>query len=153
MSARTRLSANTTEYAVSTLCSKLVFLTRILIGSSEVLETGMNWLSWSISVGFVRRTDGHSSQDRRQGRGLESGDGGPHLRILVFAWPVAWISNRQPLQTVTSRTWLFLALSGLATALWLCYFRLTTCWRGIESGPRGQAECGGRHGARYDLPG
>ena len=44
--------------------------------------------------------------------------------ILVFAWLVAWITNRQPLQTLALRTWVFLALSGLATgASWLCYFR------------------------------
>jgi transporter family protein len=44
--------------------------------------------------------------------------------IVVFAWLVALFTNRQPLQTVTPRTWLFLALSGLATgASWLCYFR------------------------------
>ena len=44
--------------------------------------------------------------------------------ILVFAWLVAWISNRQPLPSLTTRTWIFLALSGLATgASWLCYFR------------------------------
>jgi bacterial/archaeal transporter family protein len=44
--------------------------------------------------------------------------------ILVFAWLVAWFSNRQPLHSVPTRTWLFLALSGLATgASWLCYFR------------------------------
>lgn len=44
--------------------------------------------------------------------------------ILVFAWIVALITNRQPLQDVAPRTWWFLALSGLATgASWLCYFR------------------------------
>ncbi len=44
--------------------------------------------------------------------------------ILVFAWLVAAITKRQPLQTLTPRTWLFLTLSGLATgASWLCYFR------------------------------
>src|SRR4029453_11570514 len=44
--------------------------------------------------------------------------------ILVFAWVVAAITNRQPLRTVTPRALLFLALSGLATgASWLCYFR------------------------------
>jgi bacterial/archaeal transporter family protein len=44
--------------------------------------------------------------------------------VVVFAWLVALFTNRQPLQTVTPRTWLFLALSGLATgASWLCYFR------------------------------
>src|SRR5207342_3556295 len=44
--------------------------------------------------------------------------------ILVFAWIIAAVANRQSLQTLSSRTWLFLALSGLATgASWLCYFR------------------------------
>jgi transporter family protein len=44
--------------------------------------------------------------------------------VLVFAWLVAWVSNRQPQQTLTTRTLVFLALSGLATgASWLCYFR------------------------------
>src|SRR2546423_575467 len=44
--------------------------------------------------------------------------------ILVFAWLAAWISNRQPLSSLTPRNWVFLALSGLATgASWLCYFR------------------------------
>ena len=44
--------------------------------------------------------------------------------ILVFAWLIACISSRQPLQSLTIRTWIFLALSGLATgASWLCYFR------------------------------
>jgi len=44
--------------------------------------------------------------------------------ILVFAWSVALYRNDQQLSTVAPRTWLFLALSGLATgASWLCYFR------------------------------
>src|SRR5829696_8597654 len=44
--------------------------------------------------------------------------------IVVFAWLVALLTNKQPLQTVTPLSWLFLALSGLATgASWLCYFR------------------------------
>jgi bacterial/archaeal transporter family protein len=44
--------------------------------------------------------------------------------ILVFAWIVAAAANRQSLHTLSARTWLFLALSGVATgASWLCYFR------------------------------
>jgi transporter family protein len=44
--------------------------------------------------------------------------------ILILAWLIAAMTNRQPLQTLTSRTWLFLVLSALATgASWLCYFR------------------------------
>ena len=44
--------------------------------------------------------------------------------ILVFAWPFALVTNRQSFDSITPRTWVFLALSGLATgASWLCYFR------------------------------
>jgi bacterial/archaeal transporter family protein len=45
--------------------------------------------------------------------------------ILVFTWAIAYATS-QPgaVGTLTSRTWLFLVLSGLATGLsWLCYFR------------------------------
>jgi transporter family protein len=44
--------------------------------------------------------------------------------ILVFAWAIVWVQAPQPLSSITGRTWVFLALSGLATgASWLCYFR------------------------------
>src|SRR3954469_22738531 len=44
--------------------------------------------------------------------------------IVIFAWSVAACTNTQSLATIPRKTWLFLALSGLATGLsWLCYFR------------------------------
>ena len=45
--------------------------------------------------------------------------------ILVFAWTIALVTARPgALAALGSRTWLFLALSGIATGLsWLCYFR------------------------------
>ena len=45
--------------------------------------------------------------------------------ILVFAWAIAFVTARPAaLATLAGRTWLFLALSGVATGLsWLCYFR------------------------------
>ena len=44
--------------------------------------------------------------------------------ILVFAWSIALYRGFEPLDRVTTRTWVFLVLSGLATgASWLCYFR------------------------------
>ena len=45
--------------------------------------------------------------------------------ILVFAWAIAFVTARPAaLATLGGRTWLFLALSGVATGLsWLCYFR------------------------------
>src|SRR5437773_2500291 len=84
----------------------------------------MNWLSWALlSAGFAGLTAilakvGVKDVDSNLATAVRT------TVILVFAWLVAWISNRQPLQTITPRTWLFLALSGLATgASWLCYFR------------------------------
>ena len=44
--------------------------------------------------------------------------------ILVFAWSIALSRGFDTLSKATTRTWLFLILSGLATgASWLCYFR------------------------------
>lgn len=45
--------------------------------------------------------------------------------VLVFAWLVVFlIGSQASLGTLSSGTWLFLVLSGLATgASWLCYFR------------------------------
>ncbi len=45
--------------------------------------------------------------------------------ILVFAWAIALVTARPgALAALGSRTWVFLALSGIATGFsWLCYFR------------------------------
>lgn len=44
--------------------------------------------------------------------------------ILIFAWSIALYRGLDTLAKATTRTWLFLILSGLATgASWLCYFR------------------------------
>jgi transporter family protein len=54
--------------------------------------------------------------------------------ILVFAWTIAVVTARpMGLGELSSRTWLFLALSGVATGLsWLCYFRA------LQLGPASQ---------------
>ena len=45
--------------------------------------------------------------------------------VLLFSWLMAWLTGSiGQLSSVSAKTWLFLALSGLATgASWLCYFR------------------------------
>jgi transporter family protein len=45
--------------------------------------------------------------------------------VLVFAWSIALATSKTTeLSALSRRTWLFLALSGIATGLsWLCYFR------------------------------
>jgi transporter family protein len=84
----------------------------------------MNWLAWAIlSALFAGLTAilakiGVKDIDSNLATAVRTSV------ILVFAWPIALVSNRQPLDLVPTRTWLFLALSGLATgASWLCYFR------------------------------
>lgn len=45
--------------------------------------------------------------------------------VLVFVWIIALASNRpDALFSLSRRSWVFLALSGVATGIsWLCYFR------------------------------
>ena len=45
--------------------------------------------------------------------------------ILFFTWALFFATNSlRNLTTLTSRTWIYLALSGIATGLsWVCYFR------------------------------
>lgn len=45
--------------------------------------------------------------------------------VLVFAWAVAFLAAKPAaIQSFSKKTWIFLALSGIATGLsWLCYFR------------------------------
>ena len=45
--------------------------------------------------------------------------------VVAFTWLLALATRTDdPFRNFTSKTWLFLALSGMATGLsWLCYFR------------------------------
>ena len=45
--------------------------------------------------------------------------------VLLFSWLMVWIVGSGPtITTLSTKTWVFLILSGLATgASWLCYFR------------------------------
>jgi len=44
--------------------------------------------------------------------------------VLIFTWAIAASVNRQPISSLSSRNWLFLVLSAVATGLsWLCYFK------------------------------
>jgi transporter family protein len=45
--------------------------------------------------------------------------------VLLFAWLIVAISKTPiSISTISRRTWIFLILSGMATALsWICYFR------------------------------
>ena len=84
----------------------------------------MNWLTWALlSALFAGLTAilakiGVTGVDSNLATAVRT------TVVLVFAWGVALATT--PLLAVTQlprRTWLFLALSGVATGLsWLCYF-------------------------------
>jgi bacterial/archaeal transporter family protein len=85
----------------------------------------MNWLYWSLlSALFAGLTAvlakvGVAGVDSNLATAIRT------TVILVFAWTIAFITAKPAeLASLSGRTWLFLALSGIATGLsWLCYFR------------------------------
>jgi transporter family protein len=84
----------------------------------------MNWLHWALlSALFAGLTAvlakvGVQNIDSNLATAVRT------AVILIFAWAIALVRNTQALSTITTQTWLFLALSGMATgASWLCYFR------------------------------
>lgn len=83
-----------------------------------------SWLVWSLmSAAFAGATAilakiGVKDVDSNLATAIRT------VVIVVFAWSVAMFTNTQSLATIQRKTWIFLALSGLATGLsWLCYFR------------------------------
>lgn len=88
----------------------------------------MNWVTWALlSAVFAGATAvlakvGVTGIDSNLATAIRT------AVILVFAWAIALVTVRGPasaaLAALSRRTWIFLALSGLATGLsWLCYFR------------------------------
>jgi transporter family protein len=85
----------------------------------------MNWIYWSLlSALFAGATAilakvGVAGVDSNLATAIRTSV------VLVFSWIVAYATSPlSAVRSLTSRTWIFLVLSGLATGLsWLCYFR------------------------------
>lgn len=85
----------------------------------------MNWQSWALGSAFFA---GLTAILAKVGVKDVPPDLATAVRttvILVFAWAVAFATAKPAeLAHFSPKTWLFLALSGVATGLsWLCYFR------------------------------
>lgn len=85
----------------------------------------MNWLTWSILSAFCAAATAVLAKLGVAGINSNLATAIRTLVVVVFAWCiVAFTYQRGELSAVTSKGWLFLVLSGLATGLsWLCYFR------------------------------
>ena len=85
----------------------------------------MSWLIWSLlSACFAAATAilakvGVEGVDSNFATAIRT------TVVLAFAWLVTWVAREpETFHVRSSRTWLFLGLSGIATGLsWLCYFR------------------------------
>ena len=67
----------------------------------------------------------HPCQSGHQRRGFQPGNCHPHLRGGADVLGHGILTHAQDgLRTISTRSWIFLILSGLATgASWLCYYR------------------------------
>lgn len=85
----------------------------------------MNWFSWALlSALFAGLTAvlakvGVAGVDSNLATAIRTSV------ILIFTWGIAAFTMKSgDLEAINRRTWLFLALSAVATGLsWLCYFR------------------------------
>ncbi len=95
--------------------------TRILIAMNWMTS----WIAWALlSAAFAAATAllaklGVAHVDSNLATALRT------TVVVVFAWGIALALGKQgEIRSLDRRTFLFLALSGLATGLsWLCYFR------------------------------
>lgn len=85
----------------------------------------MNWITWALLSAFFAGLTAIFAKIGVANVGSNLATAIRTTVVLLLAWAVA-IATRESadIAALTKRTWLFLALSGLATGLsWLCYFR------------------------------
>jgi transporter family protein len=84
----------------------------------------MNWFHWALLSALFAGLTAVLAKAGVKGIDSNLATAIRTVVVLVFAWSIALCRGFDSLHKATSRTWLFLALSGLATgASWLCYFR------------------------------
>jgi transporter family protein len=86
---------------------------------------GMNWLGWALLSALFAALTAILAK-------VGVADVNPNLAtairttvILAFTWGLVWIiDGKADFVGITTRSWIFLVASGLATGLsWICYFR------------------------------
>lgn len=94
----------------------------------------MNWLFWSLLSALFAGATAILAKIGIEGVNANLATAVRTTVVLVFAWLITLGSGGgRGLFELSRRTWLFLALSGIATGLsWLCYFRA------LQLGPASQ---------------
>ena len=91
----------------------------------------MTWLTWSLLSAFFAALTAILAKLGVAGVDANLATAVRTSVVVVFTWLLAY-ATREPgaLEAFSKKTWLFLALSGLATgASWLCYFHA------LQAGP------------------
>ena len=85
----------------------------------------MNWLGWSLLSALFAGATAVLAKAGVEGVNSNLATAIRTTVVLLFAWLAALPALRaSALASLTSRTWIFLVASGIATGLsWLCYFR------------------------------
>ncbi|WP_035610730.1 EamA family transporter [Haloferula sp. BvORR071] len=86
----------------------------------------MNWLIWALLAAFFAGVTAVLAKAGVDGVNSNLATAVRTTVVLAFSWVIAFASCRPvvALSGLSSRTWVFLTLSGLATGLsWICYFR------------------------------
>lgn len=85
----------------------------------------MNWFCWAVLSAFFAGLTAILAKVGVAGVNSNLATAIRTTVVLIFAWGVAFATSKpDTMLELSRRTWLFLALSGLATGLsWLCYFR------------------------------
>ena len=85
----------------------------------------MNWIHWSLLSAFFAGLTAILAKIGVEGVNSNLATAVRTSVVLIFAWGVALLTSKPAaVFELSRRTWLFLALSGVATGLsWLCYFR------------------------------
>jgi transporter family protein len=84
----------------------------------------MNWLGWALLSAVFAGLTALLAKLGVQGVDSNLATAIRTVVIVLFAWGVSLARNTQSLGSISTKTWVFLVLSGLATgASWLCYFR------------------------------
>ncbi len=85
----------------------------------------MTWIAWSLLSAFFAGITAVLAKIGVEGVNSNLATAVRTTVVLVFTWALAFAwAPRGALANLSRHTWLFLALSGIATGLsWLCYFR------------------------------
>ncbi len=85
----------------------------------------MNWFFWALLAAFFAGSTAVLAKMGVEGINSHLATAIRTTVVLAFSWGVALVMVPvHQVSSISPKTWLFLALSGVATGLsWLCYFR------------------------------